>query len=603
MKPAKRLEQLQKRFGAALEESVARMARSEVLRSIGLEDIDLLLACYGSADDPTPEQEAALSRYRATYAAATVRLSVPRATTTASKKSPHRSKQFRGGLPREIHLKSEKARRRFREFVEQAWHILEPATPFVPGIHVDAVCQHLPAITEGRIKNLIINMPPGHAKSLLTAVFWPAWCWIDHPEVRWIFASHNAVLAVRDSVKCRRLIESPWYQKRWGDRVKLRDDQNEKTRFENTATGYRLVTSVGAGTGERADIVVVDDPTSVDQAESDVERKSANEWWNGTMCTRLNDLRTGHLVVVQQRLHEDDLTGNLLEKRGYELLRLPEEYEPERACATSIGWRDPRTTSGELLWPEKNGPTEIERLKRDLGSYRYAGQYQQRPSPASGGIFKRYWWRYWKFRIMNLGPVTVKLADGSVMQIIPVDLPEEFDEIIQSWDMAFKDLKDSDYVAGGVWASKGPNRYLLDEIRERLGFPATVAAVEAMTRKYPKAAAKLVEDKANGPAVIATLQNKIGGLIAVNPEGGKIARANAVSPLVESGNVFLPHPAIAPWVEAYIEELAAFPAGRNDDQVDQTTQALLRMRTRPPMRPRSTYVYERSYGGPQAWMI
>jgi predicted phage terminase large subunit-like protein len=602
MNPAKRLEQLQKRFGAkSVEESIAKMARSEALRRAGIEDIDLLLALCDSTDEPTLEQEAALNRYLAAYAAATVRrTAVPRIAPRAGQKGPNRSKRLGSGLPLEIHLRSEKARRSFRVFLEQAWPVLEPNTPFVPGIHIDAVCKHLQAIADGRIKNLIINMPPGHAKSLQVAVFWPAWIWIDHPGLRWLFASHKADLAIRDSVKCRRLIESGWYQKRWGDRFKLRGDQNEKARFENTATGYRLVTTVGAGTGERADIVVVDDPTSVDQAESDVERKTANEWWNGTMSTRLNDFKTGHLVVVQQRLHEDDLTGNLLEKGGYELLMLPEEYEPDRACRTSIGWRDPRTTPGELLWPEKNGPAEVEQLKHDLGSYRYAGQYQQRPSPAGGGIFKRWWWRYWKPKVMNLGPVTVKLADGGTLQINPVDLPDEFDETIQSWDMAFKDLKDSDYVAGGVWASKGPNRYLLDQRRERLGFPGSVAAVEAMTLKYPKATAKLVEDKANGPAVIATLKTKIGGLIAVNPEGGKIARANAVSPLVESGNVFLPHPAIAPWVDAYIEELAIFPAGRNDDQVDQTTQALLRIRTRPPMRPQPSY--NPPYFNEYSWM-
>jgi predicted phage terminase large subunit-like protein len=599
MNPAKRLEQLEKHFGAtSVEESGAKMA----VQSMGLEDIDLLLAWHGSADKPTPEQKAARSRYRAAHAAAVVRLTtVPRKAPIASKKGPNRSRRSYGGLPREIHLKSEKARRSFREFVEQAWHVLEPTTPFVPGMHVDAICTHLQAVVEGQIQNLIINVPPSHAKSLLTAVLLPAWAWIDRPAIRWMFATYKAELTVRDAVKCRRLIESDWYRSRWGDRFHLREDQNEKTRYENDRTGHRVVVTVGSGTGEHGDIVVVDDPTSVDQAESDVERTTANEWWNGTMATRLNDLRTGRRVVIQQRLHEDDLTGNLLEKGGYELLMLPEEFEPERAGVTSIGWRDPRTQPGELLWPEKNGPDEIAKIKRDLGSYRYAGQFQQRPSPAGGGIFKRRWWRFWKPKIMNLGPVPVKLDDGSALEIRPVDLPDEFDESIQSWDMTFKDLKDSDYVAGGVWASKGANLFLLDQRRERLDFPATVAAVEEMTRKYPKATAKLVEDKANGPAVIATLRNRIGGLISVNPEGGKIARANAVSPLVESGNVFLPHPAIAPWVDSFIEECAAFPRGRNDDQVDQMTQALLKILPRPPEAPRAPYVPPRRYTA-DSWM-
>jgi predicted phage terminase large subunit-like protein len=528
---------------------------------------------------------------------------VPHAARTAGQKVPNRSKRLGSGLPGEIHLKAEKARRSLREFVEQAWPVLEPSTPFVPGIHVDAVCAHLQAITEGRLKNLIINMPPGHAKSLQVAVFWPAWVWIDRPDLRWLFASHKMDLGIRDSVKCRTLIESPWYHRRWGDRYKLSDDQNEKARFENTSRGYRIVTSVGSGTGERADIVVVDDPTSVDQAESDVERKGANDWWNGTMSTRLNDPKTGHLVVVQQRLHEDDLTGNLLEKGGYELLMLPEEYEPEGAQPNSIGWCDPRTAPGELLWPEKIGTAEVEHIKRALGSYRYAGQYQQRPSPAGGGIFMRCRFRYWKPKFMGVPPVQVKGPGGEIITIMAVDLPDDFDEVVQSWDMSFKDSKDSDYVAGGVWASKGPNRYLLDQIHGRLSFPETLQAVRDLTAKYPKAVAKFIEDKANGSAVIATLRQEIPGLIPVNPEGGKISRAQAVSAYVEGGNVYLPHPSLVSWVDGFIGECAAFPNGRYDDQVDQMTQALLRIQTRPRGRSKPTYTDDRpSFSGREAWM-
>src|SRR5712692_6504314 len=224
-------------------------------------------------------------------------------------------------------LKAEKARRRLHEFVVQAWHVLEPDTPFIDGIHVQAICEHLQAITEGRLRNLIINVPPGHAKSLLTAVFWPAWAWIDHPESRWLFSSYREPLATRDSVKCRRLIESPWYLERWGDRYQLAGDQNQKNRFENSATGYRVVVPMSSGTGERGDYVVVDDPHSVDQAQSDAERTSAVDWWNGSMSTRLNDFATGHKIVIQQRLHESDLTGDLLARGGYQLLCL-------RSCAT-----------------------------------------------------------------------------------------------------------------------------------------------------------------------------------------------------------------------------------------------------------------------------
>ena len=476
-------------------------------------------------------------------------------------------------------LKAEKARRHLLEFVVQAWHVLEPATPFVNGIHVEAICEHLQAVTKGRIRNLIINVPPGHAKSLLAAVFWPAWVWIDSPQTRWLFASYAANLSVRDSLRCRRLIESEWYQQNWGDRYQLTSDQNQKHRFENDHTGYRIATSVeGSATGERADVVVVDDPHSVDQAESEAERRTAVEWFNGTMSTRLNDFATGHKIVIQQRLHEADLTGDLVGKGDFDLLCLPAEFEPERRCSTSIGWTDPRVEAGELLWPEKVTAAHLEGLKVSLGTYRYAGQYQQRPAPAEGGIFKRSWWRYWRPAHMDLPGVPVRMPDGRVLHIQAVPVPAEFDTIMQSWDMAFKDKATSDYVVGQVWGAQGADRFLLDQRRARMDMPATQEAVRALSARWPKAAAKLVEDKANGPAVIQELKHAIGGLLEVTPEGGKIARAHAVSPVAEAGNVYLPHPVVAPWVEALIEEAAAFPNGRHDDQVDALTQALNRLR-------------------------
>jgi predicted phage terminase large subunit-like protein len=477
-------------------------------------------------------------------------------------------------------LRAEKARRSLHEFVVQAWHVLEPETPFIDGMHVRAICDHLQAITEGRVRNLIINVPPGHAKSLLTAVFWPAWSWIDHPESRWLFASYSASLSIRDSVRCRRLIESDWYRERWGERFALTSDVNRAARFENDKTGVRVATSVGgSATGERGDFIIVDDPHSVDGAESDAERKTALDWWNGTMSTRLNNFTTGHKVVIQQRLHEADLTGDLLEKHGdYELLCLPAEFEPERRCVTSI-WKDPRTIEGQLLWPQKVTQQDLDSLKVTLGSYRFAGQYQQRPSPAGGGIFQRHWWRYWRPAHLELPPVQVRMPEnGSLCAIPAIPLPDRFDSLIQSWDMSFKDKITSDYVVGQVWGTLKADRFLLDQKRDRLNMPATKSAVTALSEKWPAAATKLIEDKANGPAVIQELQHDVAGLIAVNPEGGKIARAQAVSPQCESGNVFLPHPAIAPWVDAFIEECAAFPNGRHDDQVDSMSQALNRLR-------------------------
>ena len=454
-------------------------------------------------------------------------------------------------MPTLSQVRVEIATRSLAEYIRQAWHVVEPATPYVHGWHVDAICEHLEAVTRGEIRQLLINMPPRHMKSLAVSVFWPTWEWIRYPERRWLFASYALSLSIRDSLKCRRLIQSPWYQASWGHVYQLTEDQNAKIRFENDHLGYRLATSVGGAlTGEGGDRLVVDDPHNVREAESQAMRSSTIVWWDEAMSTRLNDQRKGAKVIVMQRVHAHDLAGHVLEQGGWEHLCLPAEYEGERHT-TSIGWRDPRTEAGALLWPERVGEAELARLKASLGSYAYAGQFQQRPSPRSGGMLKRNWWKWYR------------------------QAPATLDELLQSWDMTFKDLKSSDYVVGQVWGRKGADKYLLDQVRGQMDFPTTVQAVKTLSAKWPTARAKLVEDKANGPAVIATLRHELAGLIPVEPQGGKVARAAAVSPDVEAGNVYLPEG--EPWVSDFVEECAAFPTGAHDDQVDAMTQALLRL--------------------------
>jgi len=480
-----------------------------------------------------------------------------------------------------VKVEREYAARSMREFVRQAWHVVEPSTPFVPGWHIDAIIEHLEAVTRGQIRYLLINVPPRHMKSLLVSVFWPAWEWIQHPERRWLYSSYAATLSIRDSVKCRRLIESPWYQARWSHVYSLTSDQNTKGRFDNNRSGYRLSTSVGgAVTGEGGDRIVCDDPHKVDEVHSDSVRTGALDWWDIAMSTRVNDPKTSAMVVIMQRCHQRDLSGHLLEKSGWEHLCLRAEYEgPTRV--TSIGFSDPRGEIGELLWPEQFGPEEIESLKRSLGSYGAAGQLQQRPSPAGGGIFKREWFRYFQPRGANLPPVIVRLPDGSTTSIAAIEAPRQVEEQAQSWDCSFKDLDTSDYVVGQMWARLGPHFLLGDQVRGRMDCPATVKAVRDMTAKWPGTMAILIEDKANGPAVIQMLAHHIPGILPVNPGGGKIARAQAISPLVEAGNVYLPHPEYAPWVLDFIEECVQFPNGAHDDQVDAMTQILLRWHQAP----------------------
>jgi len=476
----------------------------------------------------------------------------------------------------------ELAGRSFGRFVQLAWHVVEPSTPFVAGWHIAAIVKHLEAVSSGDIRNLLINVPPRHMKSLLVSVFWPAWEWIRWPERRWLYSSYGAQLSIRDSIKCRRLIESGWYQERWGDRYALTSDQNTKGRFDNNRSGYRLSTSVGgAATGEGGDRIVCDDPHNVQEAESDSVRKGTLDWWDVVMSTRMNDPKRAAKVIVMQRCHQQDLSGHVLEQGGWEHLCLPAEFEAV-SRTTSIGWSDPRTEPGELLWPERFGPKEIADLKVSMGSYAAAGQLQQRPSPSGGGIIKRHWFRYWQLPGANLPPVMVKWPDGTLAAVRAVDLPRNMPEQVQSWDCAFKDQETSDYVVGQAWGRLGSLYFLGDQIRGRMNFPATMNAVRDLSARFPGTLAKLIEDKANGSAVIQMLCVEIPGILPVNPEGGKIARAAAVSPLVEAGNVYLPHPLYAPWVNDFIEECAAFPNGAHDDQVDAMTQALLRWNMVPP---------------------
>ncbi len=222
-------------------------------------------------------------------------------------------------------------------------------------------------------------------KSLAVGVFWPAWEWTTMPHRRWLFASYALSLSERDSVKCRRLIESRWYQSHWGDRFALRADQNTKLRFENDATGHRIATSVGgAATGEGGDRVVVDDPHNVTERESEAARVEALQWWDQTMSTRLNNPKVGSKVIVMQRVHAKDLSGHVLEQGGYVHLCLPAEFEPGRRCVTAIDWKDPRRHDGELLWPARVGAKEIAEFKMRLGPEGYAGQFQQRPRLPAG---------------------------------------------------------------------------------------------------------------------------------------------------------------------------------------------------------------------------
>src|SRR5579864_4054381 len=265
-----------------------------------------------------------------------------------------------------VKVERELATRSLREFVRQAWHVVEPSTIFVPGWHIDAIIEHLEAVSAGRIRSLLINVPPRHMKSLLVSVFWPAWEWIRWPERRWLFASYAESLAIRDNLRSRRLIQSAWYQGNWGDRFQFAGDQNEKHKVETDRGGHRIAVGTGgSATGEGGDRLVIDDPHNIGEIESTLVRKGALDWFDTVWSTRANDPKTTARVIIMQRSHSDDLSGHVLEQGGYEHLSIPAEYEGD-SRKTAVGWSDPRREEGELLWPERFGPAEIAEAKRTL---------------------------------------------------------------------------------------------------------------------------------------------------------------------------------------------------------------------------------------------
>lgn len=461
-------------------------------------------------------------------------------------------------IPSILALEAEMSRRSLRAFLEFfAWPVLQPATPFRGNWHIDAICDHLQAVKHAQIRKLLVNMPFRMLKSTIISQAFPVWDWIDNPSREFLTASYASDVAMRDAVESRRIIESPKFQAAFGRIFKMASDQNVKTRYENDRHGKRIITATGAaGTGFGGDIRITDDPISAREADSIVAIKTSVEWWKGTMSTRANDPGDKREVIVHQRMNADDLTGYILTNlTGWDHLILPFRYDPKLRKTTSIGFNDPRKIPGELIHPARVNEEAAKDLESTLGSYHKEAQLQQNPAPRGGIIFNRAWWNYW----------------GA--------LPE-MDEIALSVDCTFKDAASSDNVAIQAWGCKGANNYLMPgRIKEKLGFNATVQALQLMVAQigtaYPgKLVAVLIEDKANGSAVIETLQGKIPGVIAIEPEGGKAARAYAMQPTCEAGNMWLPSPAIDSTIGNFVETSAKFTGlpGGDDDEQDAMTQ-------------------------------
>ncbi|WP_174071713.1 phage terminase large subunit [Rhizobium rhizogenes] len=439
-------------------------------------------------------------------------------------------------------------------FVQEAWHVVEPSADYVHGWHIDAICRHLEAVTSGEITRLLINVPPGTMKSLLCGVFWPAWEWgpKDRPQMRYVGASYSEHYAKRDNRRMRDLVASEWYQTLWGDRVKL--TRTGEMAFANTSTGSRQGVPFSRLTGGRGDRVIIDDPHSVDGAESEAERLSAVRTFRESVPTRLNDPQRSAIVVVMQRLHEADVSGTILALGlGYEHLMLPMEFEPERRCRTSIGFVDPRVEEGELLFPQRFPRVVVERDKIPLGSYAVAGQFQQRPSPRSGGLFQRG-----DFEIVEAMPAGAKRCrawDFAASKERPGRQPDWTVGLRMAWvDGVFY----VETIARGRWSPAEVERNLKN----------------MASQDGPTVAIRMPQDPgAAGKADAETKIKLLAGfpIRVLSATGDKATRAKPASAQAEAGNVKLLR---GDWNEAFLDEICAFPNAQFDDQVDAFADAL-----------------------------
>lgn len=453
----------------------------------------------------------------------------------------------------------ELCRRSLAYFAKRAWHVLEPTTELKWGWALDAICEHLEAVTAGEITHLLMNVPPGSMKSLLTGVIWPAWEWgaAGKANHRFLGTAHSQTLAIRDNMKCRRLIGSQWYQDRWP--TALTSDQNAKTKFENDATGFREAMAFTSMTGSRGDRVILDDPISADNANSDAELENARITFTETLPTRVNNDRSA-IVVIMQRLHERDTSGVIMDLGlDYEHLCIPMRYEAGRKCTTGIGWSDPREVDGELMFPERFPEAQVAALEKTMGSYAAAGQLQQRPAPRGGGMFKRAW-----FEIKDAAPANCRWVRG--------------------WDLAATENKDAARTAG-VKIGKAPDGtfWIADVVKGQLSaMDVERLLLSTASQDGTQVRGSIPQDPGqSGKAQSQYLIRQLAGYeYRASPESGdKVTRAQPLAAQAEAGNVYIVK---GDWNRDFLDELETFPSGKWKDQVDAASRAFADLVNRQP---------------------
>ena len=433
--------------------------------------------------------------------------------------------------------------------------------------HIDALCEHLEAVSKGQINRLIINLPPGVTKSLITSVAWPSWEWSFNPSCRFIYGSFSERNVLRDARRHRDIVCSDWFSHRFGKDAYV--DTKAVQYFINHAKGFRYSTTIGgAVTGEHAHRQVVDDPikpqdVSGGKAVTRSMLDAVHNWWTGTMATRRVDPKHFSRVIVMQRLHPGDLAGLMLETGDYEHLMLPMLFEPQRRCHTSIGFSDPRTKENELLWPDRYDENAVSADKKEMGSFWFETQHQQRPSAKSGLIFKQQW--------------IEKTYD-----VIPVRA-----RYFMSIDPVLTSSDSGSYHVNILFAYHDGNYYIVSVDRHR-GYTSTEdenSIVSMANENNPSPI--YLEKTARGASLSDTLKAKISSIELVTPLGDKETRARAVTGHFETGCVFLPKQ--ASWLMDFRRELLEFPTSPHDDQVDALSQGI--------------YHYEKSHRNDMASMI
>ncbi len=430
-------------------------------------------------------------------------------------------------------------------FIQRSFYIVNQGTKYKHNWHIDAISEALNQIYKGNIKRLIINMPPRYLKSFCVSVAFPAWVLGNNPEKRIIVASYSEKLSLKHSTDCRLIIENEWFQNIFKNCI-LSKNQNEKYKFSTTFNGYRFATSInGTLTGEGGDILIVDDPHNPQDVLNNKYRQKTIDWYGNTFSSRLNDKKNGAIIIVMQRLHNEDLSGYLLEKGGWTHLNLPVLFEEETKI--SIGNFSKIIKKGELLFEEREGEREIEKIKLDMGTYTFNAQYQQKPMVENSGMFKKEWLKYY-------------------------DKDINFENIYLSFDTAIKAGVNNDPTVCTIWGEYKNNYYLIDVFRKWLEYPDLKKEAINLIKKYEPLAV-LIEDKASGQSLIQDLKNTIkSNIIPIKVTKDKITRFASVTPFFESGRIFIFKNNF--WQFDFEYELMGFPNIKHDDQVDSVSQFL-----------------------------